>query len=296
MATNGITYFFIILSIAILCYRATSVKWMSQYNRSYDNEEEKEKRRTIYKDNVAYIERFNSGGYKYELGVNEFADITKYTRNFVPQKSPSVSSFKYENVKEVLDRACWAFSAVAAIEGLSFIRSGELTSLSEQHILDCTNAAVGCQGGWMDQAFEFVMNNAGLACDTYYPYQASKELCNADMTSSLAVTITGFEHVPPSNETAMVLAVANQPVAVTIDPGLFQFYMSGVLTGACGTSGAHAVAIIGYGTSEDGTKFWLGKNSWGAFWGENGFFRIERDVDVVGGMCGLALGVSYPIA
>ncbi|KAK4487728.1 hypothetical protein RD792_005613 [Penstemon davidsonii] len=174
--------------------------------------------------------------------------------------------------------SCWAFSAVAAILGISFIRSGELNSLSEQHILDCTSAAIGCQGGWMDQAFEFVMNNAGFACDTDYPYQASKEFCYVDMTSSLAVTITGFEHVPPSNETAMALAVANQPVAVTIDPGLLQFYRSGVVTGACGTSGAHAVAIVGYGTSEVGTRFWLGLGKWDRVSGTRpvpiGFFPI----------------------
>ncbi|KAK4487727.1 hypothetical protein RD792_005612 [Penstemon davidsonii] len=86
---------------------------MSQYNRSDDSKEEKETRLKIYKDNLAYIESFNSGGHKYELGVYEFADLTKdefltkYTGNFVPQKSPAFSSFIYENVKEVQNSVDW---------------------------------------------------------------------------------------------------------------------------------------------------------------------------------------------
>jgi len=45
----------------------------------------------------------------------------------------------------------------------------------------------------------------------------------------------------------------------------------------------HAVLLVGYGT-EDDVDFWLVKNSWSSSWGDNGFFKIERGVN----MCGIS--------
>ncbi|CAF1707846.1 unnamed protein product [Brassica napus] len=67
----------------------------------------------------------------------------------------------------------------------------------------------------------------------------------------------------------------------------FKYYSGGVFDGECGTEMSHAVAIVGYGISEERTKYWLVKNSWGESWGENGYMRIKRDVDAPEGMCAM---------
>jgi len=53
----------------------------------------------------------------------------------------------------------------------------------------------------------------------------------------------------------------------------------------------HAVLAVGYGT-EGGLDYWIVKNSWSEDWGEQGYFKIERGVN----MCGIAQCNSYPKA
>merc|ERR1719160_344522 len=52
------------------------------------------------------------------------------------------------------------------------------------------------------------------------------------------------------------------------ESGVYQHTSGGYL-------GGHAVAIIGWGT-EDGTPYWLIKNSWNTDWGDKGLFKIKR--------------------
>ncbi|XP_022848064.1 senescence-specific cysteine protease SAG39-like [Olea europaea var. sylvestris] len=296
-------------------------QWMAQHKRTYKSNEEKSKRFKVFKDNVEFIERFNKAGKnKYKLGINEFADLTneefvaKCTGAKIPSfKRSSKTPFMYGNVKGVASSldwrdkgavtavenqggcgCCWAFSAVAAMEGISQIKTGKLVSLSEQQLLDCMTTTDSCKGGWMEHAFEFATQNHGLDSDTDYPYRAKEGTCSPKKPSSLPAMITGHQSVPMNNETALLMAVANQPVSVRIDPTQMRFYKSGILTGNCGTHLTHAITAVGYGTSEDGTKYWIFKNSWGPKWGENGFIRIQRDIAAKEGMCGIAMYPTFP--
>ncbi|KAL0677872.1 hypothetical protein Bca4012_005853 [Brassica carinata] len=140
----------------------------------------------------------------------------------------------------------------------------------------------------------------GIATEDSYPYQGSQHTCDSNTQSSdyLAATISGYETIPSNDEEALLKAVSQQPVSTVIDgPGYaFKYYSGGVFDGECGTEMSHAVAIVGYGISEERTKYWLVKNSWGESWGENGYMRIKRDVDAPEGMCGLARLAFYPLA
>ncbi|KAE8663718.1 Detected protein of confused Function [Hibiscus syriacus] len=105
--------------------------------------------------------------------------------------------------------------------------------------------------------------------------------CNTNEEANHSATINGFEDVPVNSEDALQKAVANQPVSVVIDAKGFDFQLNsgGVFMGPCGTQLNHGVTAVGYGDDDDGTKYWLVKKSWGGSWGEQGYIRMQRDVD-----------------
>ncbi|KAJ4870405.1 KDEL-tailed cysteine endopeptidase CEP1 [Raphanus sativus] len=109
----------------------------------------------------------------------------------------------------------------------------------------------------MDLAFEFIKEKGGLT---------------SELVKCSGVSIDGHEDVPENSEDDLMKAVANQPVSVAVDAGSsdFQFYSEGVFTGRCGTELNHGVAAVGYGTTIDGTKYWIVKNSWGEEWERKG--------------------------
>jgi len=300
-------------------------QWVARYGRQYSNKYEKETRFNIYKENVAFIDNSNIIANKpYRLIDNQFADLT--TEEFKSQRTgfkglgdlpPPTTTFKYENVSVVpssLDwrtkgavmpvkdqgdcGSCWAFATVGALEGAIQLATGELVSLSEQELVDCNVGGEdeGCGGGYPDVAFEYVIEKHGLTNEANYPYTASDNVCNTTEVDSPSGSITRYEDVPVNKELDLLKAVANQPVSVCIQAsGEFQFYSSGVLTGACGTDLDHCVTAIGYGTDDYGIEYWLLKNSWGTDWGEEGYARIQRNVEAVEGMCGIAMSASYAV-
>jgi len=189
--------------------------------------------------------------------------------------------------------SCWAFSATGSMEGAYFIAKKTLPSLSEQQLVDCSTAQgnQGCNGGLMDNAFQYVIQNGGITSEAAYPYKAVNGPCQ---TAKSVATISSFQDVAQGDEKALQTAVLLGPVSVAIeaDQQCFQFYTSGVLTDpSCGTQLDHGVLAVGYGTDATAGDFWKVKNSWGTGWGMDGYILIARGTNE----CGIAQEPSYPI-
>ncbi|XP_073309484.1 cysteine proteinase mucunain-like [Primulina huaijiensis] len=302
--------------------------WLVKHGKAYNAIGEKERRFEIFKDNLRFIEEHNSEDRTYKLGLNRFADLTneEYRSMFVGgrmDRKTRLMSGKASNryafkegdglpesvdwrekgaVAPVKDQgqcgSCWAFSTVAAVEGINKIVTGDLVALSEQELVDCDKAYnQGCNGGLMDYAFQFIIKNGGIDTSVDYPYRARDGSCDQYRKNAKVVSIDTYEDVPENDEQSLRKAVANQPVSVAIEAGgrAFQLYQSGVFTGQCGTALDHGVVAVGYGT-EKGEDYWIVRNSWGPSWGEKGYIRLQRNVaNITTGKCGIAIEASYPL-
>lgn len=309
---------------AVLSVADTSLNqfldFIEKHKKNYESIETFNKRFEIFRDNMKYIEEMNILGKNITLGETQFSDLTEdefkklqmtnvffsrtcNTYSYTESNIPASIDWRERNaVTPVKDQgqcgSCWSFSATGAMEGAWAIKSGELVSLSEQQLVDCSSGFEygnhGCNGGLMDGAFQYAIKN-GMCSEDSYTYQASNGQCqNCDRI----VSISDCNDVPPNNQMALKEAVSIGPVSIAIeaDTRTFQLYKGGVISSdACGTNLDHGVLIVGYGT-ENETPYWLVKNSWGTSWGENGFVKIERsDSENDAGVCGIAMQPSFPI-
>ncbi|EYC42688.1 hypothetical protein Y032_0521g2860 [Ancylostoma ceylanicum] len=300
------------------------------FGKTYEEDEENDYMEAFVK-NVIHIDEHNRehrlGRRTFEMGLNSLADLpfsqyrklngyrhhrsfgdslqkngTKWLAPFNVEVPDSVDWREKGLVTDVKNQgmcgSCWAFSATGALEGQHARASGQMVSLSEQNLVDCSTkyGNHGCNGGLMDLAFEYIKDNHGIDTEESYPYVGRDMKCHFKKKDIGAVD-NGYVDLPEGDEEALKIAVATQgPISIAIDAGhrTFQLYKKGVYYDEeCSSEELdHGVLLVGYGTDPEAGDYWLVKNSWGTGWGEKGYIRIARNRN---NHCGVATKASYPL-
>ncbi|KAK7886938.1 hypothetical protein WMY93_026559 [Mugilogobius chulae] len=282
--------------------------WKKTYQKTYQDEAEEMARRALWEKKLMQVNIHNLeeslGLHTYTQGINHLSDLTKeeLQQMYAPLKLPkdfqmkptplnvtvkdvpdTVDWRKAGLVTEVKDQgscgSCWSFSTVGALEGLWAKTTGELVDLSPQNLVDCSGkyGTLGCNGGWMHNALQYVIENQGIDSETYYSYKGQQGTCRYDPQYK-AANCSSY-HFVDKDENSLKLAAADiGPIAITIDALTIFSYKSGVYYNVnCGKLTNHAVLLVGYGTDDEtGLDYWLIKNSWGKGWGEKGYIRVAR--------------------
>jgi cathepsin L len=306
------------------------MQYKKQHSKFYTSVEEETTRRLTWESNLRYIQQHNIeadlGKHTYWLKMNKYGDMTnqEFVRtlngfNMTRAMKSAVNRptfLKPSNVKipdsvdwrtqgyvtPVKDQgqcgSCWAFSAVASLEGQHFKQSGKLVSLSEQNLVDCSGnfGNMGCDGGLMDQAFQYIQANKGIDTEQSYPYEAVDNNCRFN-AANVGATDNGFTDITSGSEDDLAAAIATVgPISVAIDASQssFQFYSTGIYSdpSCSSTELDHGVTAVGYGSLGQGQDFYIVKNSWSTSWGDQGYIKMARNQN---NMCGIATAASYPL-
>ncbi len=293
-------------------------KFINKYNKKYDSITEFLARYEIFKKNVLEISKVKR---EYKTGITKFSDLTKQefakylnintgamsNINNKPHKVKAIKdvpeSFDWRDqgvINPIKDQAScnssWAFSIVDNLEGIYAINKGPLTMLSVQMIIDCDNFDDGCNGGLMENGFDWVVKNGGgIMTERDYPYEGTKGNCRINPMKYIDMTIVGYvklvgEHststsTPFNEDEVLEFLYEIGPLPTVINATPLKDYTGGIIDlspSDCPESGInHYVTLVGYG-SEDGKDYWIVRNCWGINWGEDGYFRIKRGEQTCG--------------
>jgi len=313
--------------------------WKQQHGKSYPTnsqakaelgelQQDESFRMKVWMENRAAIEKhneeFDQGVHTFQLGLNEFSDLSSHEFSMMNGYRPSSEEKKNEanvtlSVRSLPHRSlphsvdwrkkgavtevkyqghcgsCWAFATIGAVEGANVIQAKrKLEELSVQQLVDCVSHHYGCQGGTHEVAYDYIIDH-GIATAKSYPYMMRDTQCQPPQYTW--TSIKGRHPIQEGNEDELMEAVALKgPVAVAIHVrgDSLRNYHSGVYSDSSCSNRRHdlnhEVLVVGYGR-ENNQDYWLIKNSWGKTWGENGYVKLARGKN----MCGVATEAGYPV-
>ena len=185
--------------------------------------------------------------------------------------------------------SCWAMSSSGVLADRMCIAYNVKKQLSPQYMVYCGEHTLGCGGGGTTETWDQLVEQ-GTVSEECVPFASSDGACpdecwnGTTITNSMLTRAQGI--VFPWGKTAVsrvreieIEILLNGPVQASfLTFSDFDSYDGGVYhrseEAVC--EGAHAVRIIGWGTTDDDQDYWLVANSWGTGWGEHGLFRIRR--------------------
>ncbi|AAQ21608.1 cathepsin [Cryptophlebia leucotreta granulovirus] len=289
--------------------------FVKQYNKTYLTEEERMIKFDNFKNNLRIINEKNRGSKHAVFDINKYSDLNKndllrHTTGFKLglKKNYSFTTVKECGVVEIKEEpqvllpetfdwrdkhgvtpvknqlicgSCWAFSTIGNIESLYNIKYDKVIDLSEQHLINCDLVNNGCNGGLMHWALENILQEGGgVVSEENDPYYGLDSVCKK---TPWELNISGCKRYILQNENKLKeLLVVNGPISVAIDVSDVINYKSGIADICENNNGLnHAVLLVGYGEYDE-VPYWILKNSWGIEWGEDGFFRIQRNKNSCG--------------
>jgi len=286
-------------------------QYMDFFNKSYATPHDRKHAFANYIKSLHRVTRLQRKSSSTVFGLTKFADMsTKEFKDTILMKTLKVHQTTQQlegpapaqpidwvargmttPIKNQLQcGSCWTFSATETIESANIIAGKISTSkwLAPQEIVDCDTGGSGCDGGWPQQAMNFIISQGGQDTEASYPYTGEDGTC-ASSSGTIGATISQVKG-PISSENLMYSQLQTTPLSICADASSWQDYSGGILTAAqCGQDIDHAIQLTGYNPSQGG--YWIVRNSWGADWGTNGFIWLQYGQDT----CGITSNTYYAV-
>jgi C1A family cysteine protease len=250
-------------------------------------------------------------GYSWVAGHNEISDLPEHERQnllglVVPEHYPEMledikrrpnlraaaqlpSRFDWTDssavspVRRQRCGDCWAQCSVGAMESQLLIYDDDATRLSVQQAIDCNFGSSSCDGGWWEDVYD-IYKSVGAVTQTCYRYRGGVDGNCEEDTCGVVTYLDGYEFIDTSVVSIKQNVMTYGPVAVGMSVySDFNYYNGGCYETSQSGNINHGVLIVGWDDSKCGGEgAWHIKNSWGTYWGENGYAWMKYGTADIG--------------